>query len=155
MSRRIKSPVVLLILAIAAYGLWPQSHLSAQGPSTGDANKPRRIRLGGDVHPVVRRRVEPKYPKEAIEKGIEGDVQAVVLFGTDGLVKNVEILSGDKALAESVSTALLDWRYAPIQLNGKPVEVDAPVIITFKLKPKPSVSDNEHPVKGGETLPRE
>jgi TonB family protein len=114
-----------------------------------------RIRLGGKVHPVVKHRVAPKYPKEAIEHGVEGDVQVMVLFGTDGLVKNVEILSGDATLGASVSAALSEWRYAPLQLNGKPVEVDAPITVTFKLKPKPSVSDNEHPVKGGETVPRQ
>lgn len=66
-------------------------------------------------------------------------------------MKNVRIESGNAALAESVSMALLEWRYAPMQLNGTPVEVDAPITVTFRLKPKPSVSDDEHPVKDGET----
>jgi Gram-negative bacterial TonB protein C-terminal len=65
------------------------------------------IRLGGDVHPVVKHRVEPKYPTEAIEHGLEGDVQAMVLFGIDGLVKDVKLLSGDASLAQSVSTAFM------------------------------------------------
>jgi TonB family protein len=150
-----KSALVLVMLALGVRCIWSPSRVLAQAPTTQDPNKPRRIRLGGDVHPVVKHRVEPKYPKEAIEHGLEGDVQAMVLFGTDGLVKNVKILSGDASLAESVSTALSDWRYAPLQLNGKPVEVDAPITVTFRLKPKPAVSDNEHPVKGGETVPRQ
>jgi len=66
------------------------------------------------VHPVVKHRVEPEYPKDAIDQGIEGDVQAMVSFGTDGLVKNVKINSGDATLADSVSMALLQWRYAPV-----------------------------------------
>ena len=107
------------------------------------------------MHPVVKHRVEPKYPKQAIDQGIEGDVQAMVSFGTDGLVKNVKLISGDAILAESVSMSLLEWRYVPLQLNGNPVEVDAPITVTFRLKPKPSVSDDEHPVKGGETVPRQ
>jgi TonB family protein len=150
-----RSVLLLVILAVGICNTWSTSHILAQAPTTQDPNKPRRIRLGGDVHPVVKHRVEPKYPKEAIEHGLEGDVQAMVLFGIDGLVKDVKILSGDASLAQSVSTALSDWRYAPLQLNGKPVEVDAPITVTFKLKPKPSVSDNEHPVKGGDTVPRQ
>ena len=155
MFTQIRSALALAILATGVCGTWPTLRVLAQAPTTQDPNKPRRIRLGGDVHPVVKHRVEPKYSKEAVEHGVEGDVQAVVLFGTDGLVKNVKILSGDASLADSVSTALSDWRYAPLQLNGKPVEVDAPITVTFRLKPKPSVSDNEHPVKGGETVPRQ
>jgi TonB family protein len=150
-----RSVLLLVILAVGICSTWSTSRILAQAPTTQDPNKPRRIRLGGDVHPVVKHRVEPKYPKEAIEHGLEGDVQAMVLFGIDGLVKDVKILSGDASLAQSVSTALSDWRYAPLQLNGKPVEVDAPITVTFKLKPKPTVSDNEHPVKGGETVPRQ
>jgi TonB family protein len=150
-----RSVLLLVILAVGICSTWSTSRILAQAPTTQDPNKPRRIRLGGDVHPVVKHRVEPKYPKEAIEHGLEGDVQAMVLFGIDGLVKDVKILSGDASLAQSVSTALSDWRYAPLQLNGKSVEVDAPITVTFKLKPKPTVSDNEHPVKGGETVPRQ
>jgi TonB family protein len=150
-----RSVLVLVILAMGICGTWSTSRILAQAPTAQDPNKPRRIRLGGDVHPVVKHRVEPKYPKEAIQHGLEGDVQAMVLFGTDGLVKDVKILSGDASLAQSVSTALSIWRYAPLQLNGKPVEVDAPITVTFKLKPKPTVSDNEHPVKGGDTVPRQ
>jgi TonB family protein len=148
-------PAALLLVMAVAVSIWPSSRASAPTGALPDLNKPKRIRLGGKVHPVVKHRVEPQYPKEAIDQGIEGDVQAMVLFGTDGLVKDVKINSGDATLADSVSMALLQWRYAPVQLNGSPVEVDAPITVTFRLKPKPSVSDDEHPVKGGETLPRQ
>ena len=152
MFRSTKPAALLLVIAISVCS-WP-SPASAQAGATQEPNKPKRIRLGGKVHPVVEHRVEPEYPKDAIGQGIEGDVVAMVSFGTDGIVKNVKINSGDAMLADSVSTALLQWRYAPVQLNGSPVEVDAPITVTFN-KPKPSVSDDEHPVKGGETLPRQ
>jgi outer membrane biosynthesis protein TonB len=154
MLRQIKSSCLLLIITVAACGMCSLSR-AAQTGAPQDPTKPRRIRLGGTVHPVVKHRVEPKYPKQAIDQGIEGDVQAMVSFGTDGLVKNVKLISGDAILAESVSMSLLEWRYVPLQLNGNPVEVDAPITVTFRLKPKPSVSDDEHPVKGGETVPRQ
>jgi Gram-negative bacterial TonB protein C-terminal len=102
-----RSVLLLVILAVGICSTWSTSRILAQAPTTQDPNKPRRIRLGGDVHPVVKHRVEPKYPKEAIEHGLEGDVQAMVLFGIDGLVKDVKILSGDASLAQSVSTAFM------------------------------------------------
>jgi TonB family protein len=155
MRRWTKSFPIALIVAVVFCCFGASRSASAQVASTQDAAQPQRIRLGGQIHPLVKHRVEPKYPQEAISQGIEGDVQAMVSFGTDGVVAGVKILSGDKALADSVSTALSEWRYAPVQLNGKPVTVEAPITVTFKLKPKPSVSDNEHPVKGGETVPRQ
>ena len=154
MRRHIQSHL-LLPLAITVCGLSLSPHLWSNLPLPQIANTPKRIRLGGAVHPTVKHRVEPAYPKEAVAQGIQGDVEAMVSFGTDGLVKNVKIISGDTVLADSVSMALLEWRYVPLQLNGTPVEVDAPITVTFKLRPKPSVTDNEHPVKGGDTLPRQ
>jgi hypothetical protein len=87
-----RSVLLLVILAVGICSTWSTSRILAQAPTTQDPNKPRRIRLGGDVHPVVKHRVEPKYPKEAIEHG---------------LVKDVKILSGDASLAQSVSTAFM------------------------------------------------
>jgi len=97
---------------------------------------PMRVAIGGNVLAArVVNRVEPKYPEEARAKGIQGAVDLHVVVGTDGAVLEETATSGDAALVQAAVDAVKQWRYQPTLLNGKAVEVDTRVVVTFSLKP--------------------
>jgi protein TonB len=93
------------------------------------------IRLpGGDVrlaHPI--HRVEPRYPQPAIMARISGPVQLEGIIGTDGRIRDLYALSGNPVLVPAALEAVRQWVYEPTLLNGKPVEVIAPITVIFRL----------------------
>lgn len=60
-----------------------------------------------------------------------GKVILKAVVGTDGNVREVEILSGDRALGDAAARAVRQWRYLPHDRNGHAVEVETNVAISF------------------------
>jgi periplasmic protein TonB len=78
-------------------------------------------------------RVDPRYPILARQMRISGVVELVAIVGTDGHVREVKLVSGHPILAKAAMDAVWNWVYRPTLLNEKPVEVTAPVTVTFRL----------------------
>jgi TonB family protein len=87
--------------------------------------KPARIRVGGNVQQAsLVHQVNPVPTSDAIKNHVQGTVQLHVVIGTEGNVRQVDILSGPPDLAAAAADAVKQWRYKPTLLNGDPVEVD-------------------------------
>jgi len=78
-------------------------------------------------------RIEPQYPLEAREKGIQGPVILDVQIQRDGRVGTVNVVSGDPMLSEAAVMAVKQWVYQPFAMNGKPVERQTRITIRFVL----------------------
>ena len=78
---------------------------------------------------------DPRYPEEARKKGLQGVVKLHVLVAKDGSVKKLSVISGDPILAKSSLDTVRRWKYQPTLSNGKPVEVESVVEITFTIYP--------------------
>jgi TonB family protein len=88
------------------------------------------------VLPKLVKRVAPIYPPEAVSKGISGTVRVHFVVGGDGLVYNAHAISSegfseDGLLRKAAEEAVLQWRYQPASLDGKPIQVDWTADITF------------------------
>lgn len=70
------------------------------------------------------------YPV-APNPNLVGKVALKAVVGSDGTVKEVEVLSGDRALAAAAVRAVKQWRYAPAQVGGRTVEAQTSVTISF------------------------
>lgn len=85
-------------------------------------------------------RVEPVYPPEALSQHITGVVRVYYVIGADGAVYNAHAISGeglsqDPALRKAAEEAVIQWRYEPATLDGKPILQNAVTTdITFSLK---------------------
>jgi protein TonB len=64
---------------------------------------------------------------------IQGTVELSSVIGVDGRLKELRVLSGHPLLAGAAIDAVKQWIYEPTYLNGDPVEVIAPITVTFKL----------------------
>jgi TonB family protein len=95
---------------------------------------PVRIRIGGNVAKAnLVKQVDPIYSEEAKARGAEGDVLVHVVLGTDGTVKELNVIKGDPVLAKAAAEAIQQWRYKPTLLNGKAVEVDTTIAVIFSV----------------------
>ena len=75
----------------------------------------------------------PEYPKVARQIGASGVVQIEAMIGIDGKVRNAKVLSGNPMLQKAAIDAVMEWKYKPALLNGKPVE--SPVQIKLNFTP--------------------
>jgi len=80
----------------------------------------------------------PAYPKEAIDKKIEGRLVLRVLIDEEGVPKSVEVERSEPAdaasfFAQSAKDAIMTWRFKPELENGKPHAAYAQVPIDYSL----------------------
>lgn len=59
------------------------------------------------------KKVEAQYPSILKRRGIGGTVRMKVIVHPDGSVKDVEVLGGNPALADSAEKAVRQWKFAP------------------------------------------
>jgi TonB family protein len=86
-------------------------------------------------------RVEPIYPEDAKQQGMEGTVKLHVVVSRDGSVQSVEPISGSISLAKAAAGAVREWRYAQTLLGGQPVETEQDIVVKFRVG-GPSISKN-------------
>ena len=86
--------------------------------------------------PLPIRKVDPKYPREAIRQNIEGEVVLYAIIRANGSVDSIQVLRHlDPVLDQCAVQALAQWKFRPAARNGEPVDVEAIVHIPFNYKP--------------------
>ncbi len=75
----------------------------------------------------------PVYPPLAKAARVQGTIRFDATIGTDGTVRNLQLLSGPPLLVQAAMTSVQQWVYEPTLLNGKPVEVITTIDVTFTL----------------------
>lgn len=98
------------------------------------ATEPPRYKAGGLVKMArLLRRVEPLYPAIARQARISGTVELTGIIGTDGRIRELQVVTGHPLLVKAALDAVREWVYEPTSLNGTPVEVIAPITVNFRL----------------------
>ena len=98
------------------------------------ADTPKRLRVSSGVAEGLKTHtVDPIYPKEARDKGIEGDVILQATIDTKGNIANLKAVKGDPILADAAIEAVKQWKYKPFLLNDEPVEVETTIKIVFHM----------------------
>jgi TonB family protein len=80
-------------------------------------------------------KIQPDYPAEARDHGIEGTVKLQIIVRKDGSVTVQNVLPGDPALSPAAIEAVRQWRYQPARLDGQLIEMQTTVEVNFALKP--------------------
>jgi TonB family protein len=93
-------------------------------PCAGNVTVPR----------VVRER-KPSYTNAAMRERVQGTVEMEVVVGTDGAVREVEVIrSLHPELDQSAIEAVKEWQFAPGTVNGQAVAVLVNIEMTFTLR---------------------
>lgn len=95
---------------------------------------PQRIRVGGNVQQArLVKQPKPIYPPLAKQARIQGTVRFTAIIGTDGTIRNLQLVSGHPLLVPAAQEAVKQWVYKPTLLNGEPVEVITQIDVNFTL----------------------
>lgn len=101
-------------------------------PPTPTPMKP--IRIGGDIEqPTLLHRVSPEYPQIAVSAKKEGIVILEATVNADGFVSHVRVLRSEPLLDKAAVDAVKQWRYSPLQLNGRAQPFILTVTVSFNL----------------------
>ena len=107
-------------------GLSAVGESSATGPADKDqasARQPIKI-------------VQPKYPRFAELRRIEGNVILELHIDARGKVQTVHTISGNSLLREAAEEAAWQWQYPPSPGNQPPTSTVTQVRVVFKLNPE-------------------
>ena len=111
----------------------PEHELQADVPSRL-TNALLPVNLTGEfADKLLLEKTQPSYPERALQAGLQGSVVLQALIGTDGLIRDLKLLSGPMLLGKAASEAVKQWRYKPYLLNGHAVEAQTLVTVDFKL----------------------
>ena len=91
--------------------------------------------MGGQIQaPALARRVDPIYPDVAVAARIRGVVILEANVDRDGRVIDVRVLrTANRLLDHAAITAVGQWQYKPLILNGTPEPFVLTVVLTFNL----------------------
>lgn len=90
-----------------------------------------------DEEPTLVANPQPQYPVQARISGAQGKVWVNVRIGVDGRVLSASLhkSSGHSVLdTTAVQAVQSTWKFNPAKRNGKAVEYDGKVFVTFNLK---------------------
>ena len=107
---------------------------------------PKRIRVSSIAqNSKLIEKIQPTYPSEAIQAGIEGTVKLEATI-RDGIIQNLRVIDGHPMLAEAAIEAVQQWRYGPTLLDGTPLEVVTRIDVRFRLPEKPTLWPSDQQV---------
>ncbi len=81
----------------------------------------------------VLHRVEPDYPQQARQQGIQGAVVLSVRIGQNGSVQSATPVSGPPLLAQAATDAVKQWRFKPRLVGGHRAEMQTKITLDFRL----------------------
>lgn len=133
--------VALLLTAALAARTFPLLQESQQGILQGvqegaPPEEPQVYEMGNPQikPPKLIEQVNPIYPDEAKERGIQGRVVLSVVIDERGQVIRPKVLkSADPSLSVAAIEAVSQWRYESPVLDGQPVRVRWVITINFSL----------------------
>lgn len=94
------------------------------------------------LHSKLTHEVIPEYPQFARDRHVEGDAFVDLIVDENGNVKKakwVDCANCDSTLAGATLEAVMEWKYAPTVVDGKPVAVSSWAAFRFRLEGEPAV----------------
>jgi protein TonB len=109
------------------------ANISSAGVKT-DKPAAQLLRVSqGVMEGLVLKRVQPRYPSQALQMRIQGSVQLQATISKTGDIQNLKVVNGDAVLSRAALEAVRQWKYKPYYLNGDPVQIETQILVNFKL----------------------
>jgi|SRR5208282_1725645 len=107
---------------------------SKPGTPPPDLSKVERVRVASGVATgLLIKKVAPKYPDDAKQARVQGQVILLAEIDKNGDIENLTLVSGHPMLVPAAMEAVKKWKYKPYMLNGEPVAVRTQIIVNFTL----------------------
>lgn len=97
----------------------------------------KRTESGTNGQIIILKSVFPKYPKDALDAGIEGVVVFEFTVKTNGRVENPKVIQKSvDSLNQASIQAIKKWKFKPILNNGKPIKAKLRHSFKFLIAPE-------------------
>ncbi len=124
----------LIILLVACFPACGQTAEQQPTPSPTPAATALPASPGDSTGLMVISAPKPRYPMEARDKGVQGEVWIHLLISETGDVESADIISGQPDLARAALEAMKKWKFKPFIRNGKPVKVNTKLPFDFAFQ---------------------
>ena len=116
----LRMSVVFLMCCFAAGVAQENAGSQPQAPAASQqtVSVPTSEMLG-----LVDHKVLPQYPKDALAKGVQGDVVFNIVVDESGAITGSKLVSGDPMLVAASADALKQYHFHPYTVDGSPVRV--------------------------------
>lgn len=111
--------------------------LAAAFVAVAPAQERQVYKIGNGVKsPILTKEVKPVYTDDAKARAVQGTVEVVAIVKADGTVdEDVRVTrSLDKDLDQEAIKATRQWTFRPGTKDGKAVDVEVNIELTFTLK---------------------
>jgi TonB family protein len=78
-------------------------------------------------------RIEPAYPDDAKQQGIQGTVKLHAIIDRHGSIQSLQPVNGPPPLVAAAMNAVRQWRFSETLLAGQSVETEEDIDIVFRL----------------------
>jgi TonB family protein len=99
---------------------------------------PLPIRLRKDknlIAPLPVHTVDPEYPPELKQEGVEGKVVLLAVIDRDGTVSKIRVVKSlDPVLDHNAKVAFSEWKFEPALINDQPIDLRVIVTVPFQYK---------------------
>jgi TonB family protein len=116
----------------------PSSSESPVASSTETAagvtnNAAERVQMSVDAAEIVSQPVKPGYPLLARQMKVQGSVILQANIGRDGLIQDLQVVSGPPILANAAQEAVKQWHFKPHYRGAAAVETQAKITVNFTI----------------------
>lgn len=101
------------------------------------------IALSAQKPPKLIKKVNAKYPPEALKAGVSGKVVLEATTNKEGDVSDAVVIDGHPLLNPAALDALRQWKYEPYLIKGVKKPVKFTVVMNFKLHKDEKTGSNE------------
>jgi protein TonB len=91
------------------------------------------VQISSNAANLVTHSVTPDYPTLARQMKVQGSVILQAVIGRDGLIEELQIVSGPPILAGAAREAVKQWHFKPHYLGAEPVETQAKITVNFTI----------------------
>jgi len=102
-------------------------------PESVTSKAAERVQVSANAASIVTHSVTPAYPTLARQMKVQGSVILQAVIGRDGLIEDLQILSGPPILAGAAKEAVRQWHFKPHYLGAEPVETQAKITVNFTI----------------------
>jgi protein TonB len=92
-----------------------------------------RVQMSADTTEVVSHSVKPDYPLLARQMKVQGSVILQANIGSDGLIQDLQVVSGPPILANAAQEAVRQWHFKPRYRGAAAVETQAKITVNFTI----------------------
>lgn len=111
-----------------------KAEVESAEPESGNMIKAAdRVEVSPDTAELVTHSVTPGYPMLARQMKVQGSVILEAVIGRDGLIQDLQVVSGPPILARAAQEAVRQWHFKPHYEGSDPVETQAKITVNFTI----------------------